>query len=100
MVNIGDLLGKARKMISDNPDKIHAGLDKVEGVIDKSTGGKYRDKLAKGSEAIEGALGVPKGQRGTADPGTPGSDSPIPPAAPPTASPVIPPSSTDPTPGG
>ena len=64
MVNMRDLnslMVKARKAISDNPDKVRSGLDKVEQLVNKSTGGKFSDQIHKGSDAVGNALGVKKG---------------------------------------
>lgn len=60
--NLGAIIGKAKQVIQDNPDKVRAGLDKVEQVVDSKTGGKYRDQISKGADALESALGVPKSQ--------------------------------------
>lgn len=78
MVNIGNLIGKARQAVRDNPDKFRDGLGKVTGAIDKRTGGKYRDQLAKGSDMLGNALGVPS-RRG---PQVPERDIPVVPTAP------------------
>lgn len=64
MVNMRDLnslVDKARKVISDNPDKVRTGLDKVEQMVNKTTGGKFSDQLHKGSDMVGNALGVNKG---------------------------------------
>ncbi len=63
MVNMPDLSGlvdKAQKVISDNSDKVRTGLDKVEQVVNKSTGSKFSDQVAKGSELVGNVLGVAK----------------------------------------
>ncbi len=64
MVNMRDLnslVDKARKVISDNPDKVRTGLDKVEQMVNKTTGGKFSDQIHKGSDMVGNALGVKKG---------------------------------------
>lgn len=97
MVNIGNLIGKARQAVRDNPDKFRDGLGKVTGAIDKRTGGKYRDQITKGGDMLGNALGVPA-RRGPQVPERdipvvptapgPSGGSPIPPSAPPAESPT------------
>ena len=58
-MNFSDLVGKVKKMVSDNPDAIRGGLDKVENTINERTGGKYQDKLAQGRQGLDERLGVP-----------------------------------------
>lgn len=99
MVNINGLIQKAKQVVRDNPDKVRSGLDKVEQALDKGTGGKYHDKIAKGSDMLGGALGVPsqrhrpgpsstmpKAEPPTMPTAPPPSGSPIPPSTPPTGS--------------
>lgn len=59
MVDFGGLINKAKSFASKNPGRVRAGLDKVEGVVNDRTGGKYADQIAKGAGAVENALGVP-----------------------------------------
>ncbi len=59
MVNIGGLFEKAKQAMQSNPDKVRDGLDKVEDLIDKKTGGQYKDKITQGADALEDALGLP-----------------------------------------
>lgn len=59
MVNLSGLFDKARRAVRDNPDAVRGGLDKVEGVLNERTKGKYADKLQKGREGLDKALGVP-----------------------------------------
>ncbi len=59
MVNLSGLFDKARRAVRDNPDAVRGGLDKVEGVLNERTKGKYADTLQKGREGLDKALGVP-----------------------------------------
>ncbi|WP_168583373.1 antitoxin [Gephyromycinifex aptenodytis] len=59
MVNLSGLIGKAKQMVQKNPDALRSGVEKVRGVVDDKTKGKYSDQLAKGSEMVDKALGVP-----------------------------------------
>ena len=59
MVNLSDMFNKAKSAVRNNPDAVRGGLDKVEGVINSTTKGKYADKLTKGRDGIDKALGVP-----------------------------------------
>lgn len=61
MRNLNSLVDKARKVISENPDKVRTGLDKVEQMVDKTTGGKFSNQIHKGSDMVGNALGVSKG---------------------------------------
>lgn len=59
MVNLNGLFNKAKRAVRENPDAVRGGLDKVEGVINQRTKGKYADKLQSGRGNIDRALGVP-----------------------------------------
>lgn len=59
MVNVKGLIDKAKDLARSNPDKIRTGVDKVEEIVNRKTGGKYTDQIAKGAAAAENALGVP-----------------------------------------
>lgn len=59
MVDIKGLVAKAKDFARSNPDKVRTGVDKVEEVVNRRTGGKYADQIAKGAAAAESALGVP-----------------------------------------
>lgn len=59
MVNLSGMFEKAKRLVKDNPDAVRGGLDKVESVVNSKTGGKYQDKLAKGRDGLDKALGVP-----------------------------------------
>ena len=59
MVDFKGLIDKAKDFAKNNPDKVRTGMDKVEEVVNRKTGGKYADQVAKGAAAAENALGVP-----------------------------------------
>lgn len=59
-MDLKGILGKAKQWASGHPDAVRTGLDKVEGAVNAKTGGKYADQVAKGSDAVESALGVPR----------------------------------------
>ena len=47
---------KAKTLINENDDKVEDALDKVAGFVDEKTGGKHKDKIAKGSEQAKAAI--------------------------------------------
>lgn len=59
MVDVKGLIDKAKAFARSNPDKVRGGVDKVEELVNRKTGGKYADQVAKGAAAAENALGVP-----------------------------------------
>ena len=86
---ITDLLNKLRGYAQKNPDKARQAIEKIEGVVDQKTGGKYRSQVDKASDAAADKLGIPRDQQ-TRQPGqvpspegqTPGGQTP--PQTPPT----------------
>jgi hypothetical protein len=52
-MGIKELLGKGRKAAEDHADQIKAGIDKVEGLADKATKGKYSDKIVAAGDKLE-----------------------------------------------
>lgn len=46
-------IGKARKATADNPDKVRGGIDKVGGLVNNATKGKYADKIKAASDKTE-----------------------------------------------
>lgn len=52
------LVGQARHAAGRNPDKVRDGLGKAEQFVNKKTGGKFADAVAKGRQGVQGALGV------------------------------------------
>ncbi|WP_226346632.1 antitoxin [Agilicoccus flavus] len=63
MVDFNRLIGKVRRAVADNPDKVRSGLDRVEGTINSRTGNKYAGKLRQGRGGLESAIGVPTRSR-------------------------------------
>ena len=51
--------GRVLLAFSGEADKVRDGVDKVEELVNRKTGGKYADQVAKGAVAAENALGVP-----------------------------------------
>ncbi len=60
MPDLNALVDKARRVVSDNPDRVRTGLDKVSDVVNKTTGGKFKEQITKGSDMIGDALGAKK----------------------------------------
>jgi hypothetical protein len=48
------LFDKARKLAEEHADKVESAIDKVAGVVDDKTGGKYADQIGKGAAAAKG----------------------------------------------
>lgn len=59
MVNLSGLFRKAKSAAASNPDAVRSGVEKVRSAVNTQTKGKYADQLAKGSDALDKALGVP-----------------------------------------
>ncbi len=51
------LLDKAKQLLGQHGDKVEGAIDKVAGVVDEKTGGKYADQIDKGAEAAKGLVG-------------------------------------------
>lgn len=54
----GKWLRMAKQAAAKNPSAVHDNLDKAEAFVNDKTGGKYKDKLASGGDALEKGLGV------------------------------------------
>ena len=52
-MGIKELLGKGKKAAEDHADQIKAGIDKVEGLADKATKGKYKGKIEAAGDKLE-----------------------------------------------
>ncbi|MFJ7181305.1 antitoxin [Streptomyces massasporeus] len=82
MHNVKAKLGPAKGKVSDlahrHEGKIHHGLDKAAQAVDKTTKGKYSDRIQSGTGRAKGAMGRLTHHGGTApDAGgttTPGTD--------------------------
>ncbi|MDO5710754.1 MAG: antitoxin [Micrococcales bacterium] len=59
MVDVSGMFAKAKRLLKDNPDAVRGGLDKVESLVNDKTGSKFQDKLTKGRDGLDKALGVP-----------------------------------------
>lgn len=77
MPDFKKLFGKAKDQAGKHPDQVQKGVDKVQDFADKHLDDKYDDKIQKGGDTAERALGV-DGNAGTAnraappEPGTAG----------------------------
>lgn len=60
MPNISGLVDKVKDAVSGNSDKVRTGIDKVGEVVNKTTGGKFKEQIDKGSDMLGDALGAPK----------------------------------------
>ncbi|KQZ90536.1 hypothetical protein ASD62_15860 [Phycicoccus sp. Root563] len=52
-------MDKAKDYIKGNPEQAGSAIEKVEGLIDQRTGGKYADKIDKGGDVLREKLGLP-----------------------------------------
>ena len=48
------LFDKVKDLAGQHSDKVGDAIDKVAGVVDEKTGGKYADHIDKGAEAAKG----------------------------------------------
>ncbi|MBF6171617.1 antitoxin [Nocardia blacklockiae] len=85
MDTLKGLVGKGREAASENADKIHGAVDKAGSFIDEKTGGKYTDKIGKGTDAVKNA--IPEKDQPGQGPATPPPAAPEPPADPGTPKP-------------
>ncbi|BDZ58961.1 MULTISPECIES: Rv0909 family putative TA system antitoxin [Barrientosiimonas] len=59
---IANLFNKLRGYAQKNPDKARQAIEKIEGVVDQKTGGKYRSQVDKASSTAADKLGIPRDQ--------------------------------------
>lgn len=59
MVNLSGLFQKAKRAARSNPDAVRSSVEKVRSAVNTKTKGKYANQLAKGSDVVDKALGVP-----------------------------------------
>jgi hypothetical protein len=52
-MGIKSLLHRGKELAEDHADQIKAGIDKVEGLADKATKGKYTEKIEAAGEKLE-----------------------------------------------
>jgi hypothetical protein len=50
------LLDKVKELFSQNTDKVDEAIDKVGGIVDDKTQGKYKDVVDKAQEAAKSAI--------------------------------------------
>ena len=55
---LASLLDKAKSLAQKSPDKVRTVIDRVEETLDKTTGGKYTEKIHKVSDTVEQQLGL------------------------------------------
>lgn len=67
------LMDKAKQAVQGRSRKIEEGVDKATREIDRRTGGKYRDKLAKGADTVKSRAREMDDDR-RSRPGQPGRD--------------------------
>jgi hypothetical protein len=64
MPDFGELVNKAKNMASEHPDQVAKGVDKLEELVDKKTGGQYSGQVESAGNAVENFLGTQEpGQR-------------------------------------
>ena len=51
------LFDKVKGLAGQHADKVEGAIDKAADVVDQKTGGKYSDRIDKGTEAAKGFLG-------------------------------------------
>lgn len=67
MPDFGELLNKAKKMASEHPDQVAKGVEKLEELVDKQTGGEHSSQIESAGHAVENYLGAHEsGQQGQA----------------------------------
>lgn len=73
------LFDKAKQLAEEHAEQVEKAMDKVAGLVDDKTGGKYSEKIDKGAEKAKGLMGD---DEGPAADGPPAGGPPA--AAPPT----------------
>lgn len=58
MPDFGELLNKAKQMASEHPDQVVKGVEKLEELVDKQTGGQHGDQIESAGHMIENYLGA------------------------------------------
>lgn len=48
------LFDKAKQLAEEHAEQVGDAIDKVAGLVDDKTGGKYADKIEKGADAAKG----------------------------------------------
>lgn len=60
---LGGFIEKGKELISEHPDQAKEGLEKLEGILDERTGGKYTDQLKQGEKMVSGQFGLPEDEQ-------------------------------------
>lgn len=58
MPDFGELINKAKQMAGEHPDQVVQGVEKLEELVDRQTGGKFENQIESAGHMIEGFLGV------------------------------------------
>lgn len=58
MPDFGELVNKARKLASEHPDQVVKGVEKLEELVDKQTGGQHGDQIESAGHMVENFLGA------------------------------------------
>jgi len=58
MPDFGELLNKAKQMASEHPDQVVKGVEKLEDLVDKQTGGEHGSQIESAGHMVENFLGV------------------------------------------
>jgi len=56
-MGLDDMIGKAKKAVTENKDKVEEGIDKAAEFADDKTGGKHTDKIEGAADKVKDALG-------------------------------------------
>lgn len=105
MSSYGGVFGKVKDFIQGHPEKSQQGLDKLRGVIDEKTGGRYSEQIERARNTVGGTLGIPGEQTEPAPgqpvpvPGEPAPGQPVPVPGEPTPGQPDPGQPTRPAPG-
>lgn len=55
-MDLGDITGKAKDLLSEHADKVDEGIDKAADLVDEKTGGKYSDQIDTAADKIKDVL--------------------------------------------
>lgn len=58
MPDFGKLVNKAKQMASEHPDQVVKGVEKLEELADKQTGGQYGNQVESAGHMVENFLGA------------------------------------------
>lgn len=63
MPDFGKFINKAKEMAGQHPDQVAKGLEKIEDLADKQTGGQYHNQVENAGHAAANYLGAPDEDR-------------------------------------